>query len=62
MKLDMIGIVVENTNRSLEFYRKLGWKIPEVAIDENHVEITLDGKIRSRANLSAKDRVLNQSL
>ncbi len=46
MKLDMIGIIVENTNRSLEFYRKLGWEIPEVAPDENHVEITLENGLR----------------
>ena len=46
MKLDMIGIIVENTQRSLEFYRKLGWKIPEVAADENHVEITLSNGLR----------------
>ncbi len=46
MKLDMIGIIVQNTARSLEFYRKLGWKIPEVAPDENHVEITLSNGLR----------------
>jgi uncharacterized glyoxalase superfamily protein PhnB len=46
MKLDMIGIIVENTARSLEFYRKLGWMIPEVVSDENHVEITLSNGLR----------------
>ena len=46
MKLDMIGIIVENTQRSLEFYRKLGWEIPEVAPDENHAEITLSNGLR----------------
>ncbi len=46
MKLDMIGIIVENTALSLEFYRKLGWKIPEVAEGENHVEITLSNGLR----------------
>jgi catechol 2,3-dioxygenase-like lactoylglutathione lyase family enzyme len=46
MKLDMIGIIVQNTARSLEFYRKLGWEIPEVAPDENHVEITLENGLR----------------
>jgi uncharacterized glyoxalase superfamily protein PhnB len=46
MKLDMIGIIVENTQRSLAFYRKLGWEIPEVANSENHVEITLENGLR----------------
>ncbi len=46
MKLDIIGIIVNNTARSLAFYRKLGWKIPEIAPDENHVEITLENGLR----------------
>jgi uncharacterized glyoxalase superfamily protein PhnB len=46
VKLDMIGIIVENTARSLGFYRRLGWEIPEVAPDENHVEITLSNGLR----------------
>lgn len=46
MKLDMIGIVVEDIQRSLAFYRLLGWEIPEVSSDENHVEITFDNGLR----------------
>jgi uncharacterized glyoxalase superfamily protein PhnB len=46
MKLDLIGIYVENTQRSLEFYRKLGWEIPVVPDSEKHVEIRLENGLR----------------
>jgi uncharacterized glyoxalase superfamily protein PhnB len=46
MKLDLISIVVQDITRSLAFYRLLGWQIPEVSLDENHVEITLDNGLR----------------
>ena len=46
MKLDLIGIYVENVQRSLEFYRKLGWEIPEVSSSEKHVEIMLENGLR----------------
>jgi uncharacterized glyoxalase superfamily protein PhnB len=46
MKLDLISIVVQDIKRSLAFYRLLGWQIPEVSPEENHVEITLDNGLR----------------
>ncbi len=46
MKLDLIGIVVQDIPRSLAFYRLLGWEIPEVDPEENHVEITLENGLR----------------
>ena len=46
MKLDMIGIAVKDMTRSLEFYRKLGWKIPSGLEAEAHVEITLPNGLR----------------
>jgi uncharacterized glyoxalase superfamily protein PhnB len=46
MKLDLIGIYVQNTGRSLAFYRKLGWQIPEVSDSEKHVEIRLENGLR----------------
>jgi catechol 2,3-dioxygenase-like lactoylglutathione lyase family enzyme len=46
MKLDLIGIYVEDTQRSLSFYRKLGWEIPAVPDSEKHVEITLQNGLR----------------
>ena len=46
MKLDLISIVVQDIQRSLAFYRLLGWEIPEVSLDEKHVEITLENGLR----------------
>lgn len=46
MKLDLIGIVVQDIPRSLAFYRLLGWQIPEVGSEENHVEIVLENGLR----------------
>ncbi len=46
MKLDLISIIVTDIHRSLEFYRLLGWEIPEVPTDEKHVEITLENGLR----------------
>lgn len=46
MKLDLIGIVVQDISRSLAFYRLLGWEIPEVDPEENHVEIVLENGLR----------------
>ena len=45
-QLDMIGIVVSEMARSLEFYRLLGLDIPPGQDDEPHVEVTLRGGIR----------------
>ncbi len=46
MKLDMIGIVTADIQKSLAFYRQLGLEIPSVPDDENHVEITLENGLR----------------
>jgi catechol 2,3-dioxygenase-like lactoylglutathione lyase family enzyme len=46
MKLDMIGIVTADIQKSLKFYRHLGLEIPAVPDDENHVEITLSNGLR----------------
>jgi uncharacterized glyoxalase superfamily protein PhnB len=46
MKLDMIGIVTQDMGRSLAFYRRLGWVIPEGLENEAHVEITLENGLR----------------
>lgn len=39
IKLDMVGIVVKDMKKSLDFYRVLGFDIPEEMDYENHVEI-----------------------
>lgn len=46
MKLDMIGIVVQDIPRSLAFYRLLGLDIPEVDATQNHTEIVLPNGLR----------------
>lgn len=43
IKLDMIGIVVEDMKRALDFYRLLGLSIPESANGEAHVEVDEGG-------------------
>jgi catechol 2,3-dioxygenase-like lactoylglutathione lyase family enzyme len=45
-RLDLIGIVVDDMVRALDFYRKLGLEIPTEADSEPHVEVTLDGGMR----------------
>lgn len=42
IKLDMVGIVVEDMKKSLEFYRVLGFDIPEKMNEEQHVEVAQD--------------------
>jgi catechol 2,3-dioxygenase-like lactoylglutathione lyase family enzyme len=43
-KLDFIGLVVEDLERSLAFYRRLGLDVPESG--EGHVEATLPNGLR----------------
>ncbi len=43
IKLDMVGIVVKNMKESLDFYRVLGFDIPETMNEEPHVEVKQDG-------------------
>ncbi|MFD2117487.1 VOC family protein [Paenibacillus yanchengensis] len=43
IKLDMVGIVVEDMKHTLQFYRTLGFSIAEECNNENHVEIEQGG-------------------
>ncbi|MFC5702635.1 VOC family protein [Cohnella faecalis] len=43
IKFDMIGIVVKDMRKALDFYRVLGLEIPESANDAPHVEVAQDG-------------------
>lgn len=43
IRLDVVGIAVQDMAASLSFYRLLGLDIPEVFEEEPHVEITLEG-------------------
>lgn len=43
IKLDMVGIVVKDMKKALDFYRVLGLSIPESANEEPHVEVSQNG-------------------
>lgn len=43
IKLDMVGIVVQDMKRALDFYRVLGFDIPEEMNKEPHVEVNQEG-------------------
>lgn len=43
IKFDMIGIVVKDMKKALDFYRILGLEIPERANDDIHVEVAQSG-------------------
>jgi catechol 2,3-dioxygenase-like lactoylglutathione lyase family enzyme len=46
VRLDVVGIVVEDMARSLAFYRRLGVDLPPEADREPHVEVSLPGGMR----------------
>ncbi len=46
IKLDVIGVVVNDMARSLAFYRELGLEIPAEKDSEPHVEVELPGGMR----------------
>lgn len=56
IKLDMIGIVVEDMKRALDFYRLLGLSIPEAMDGEAHVEID-DGGVRLAFLCDSRDEL-----
>jgi catechol 2,3-dioxygenase-like lactoylglutathione lyase family enzyme len=43
LELYMVGVVVEDMARALEFYRRLGVEIPEGSEAKHHVEIKMSG-------------------
>ncbi|MEH1016772.1 VOC family protein [Micromonospora sp. CPCC 206060] len=45
-RFDLIGLVVTDLARSLEFYRQVGLDIPAGAEHEPHVEVDLPGGLR----------------
>jgi catechol 2,3-dioxygenase-like lactoylglutathione lyase family enzyme len=54
--LDAIGIVVEDLNRSREFYAQLGLQIPEDPEGHGHAEVELGGGLRLMFDTSAMVR------
>jgi catechol 2,3-dioxygenase-like lactoylglutathione lyase family enzyme len=45
-RIDLIGVVVDDMPRALDFYRRLGLEIPDEADSEPHVEASLPGGLR----------------
>ncbi|WP_026268327.1 VOC family protein [Micromonospora sp. CNB394] len=45
-QFDLIGAVVTDTARTLDFYRRLGLPIPDGAETAGHVEVTLPNGVR----------------
>ncbi|NOK62424.1 MAG: Catechol 2,3-dioxygenase or other lactoylglutathione lyase family enzyme [Chloroflexi bacterium AL-W] len=43
LNLYMVGVIVEDMTRSVEFYRRLGVAIPESSENKQHVEIQMNG-------------------
>ena len=42
----VIGIVVDDMGRALDFYRRLGLEVPDGAAGEGHVEVPLPGDLK----------------
>jgi catechol 2,3-dioxygenase-like lactoylglutathione lyase family enzyme len=45
-RFDLVGLVVDDMSRSLEFYRLLGFDLPPESDAEPHVEASLPGGLR----------------
>jgi predicted lactoylglutathione lyase len=43
LELSMLGVVVDDMNEAVQFYRQLGLAIPEGSEDQGHVEIPMSG-------------------
>ena len=43
LELYMVGVIVEDMGKALEFYRRLGVAIPDGSEDKQHVEVKMSG-------------------
>jgi catechol 2,3-dioxygenase-like lactoylglutathione lyase family enzyme len=43
LELYMVGVIVEDMPRAVQFYRRLGLDVPDGAEQEEHVEIAMSG-------------------
>jgi uncharacterized glyoxalase superfamily protein PhnB len=43
LELYMVGVIVEDMGKAVEFYRRLGVTIPEGAESQQHVEVKMSG-------------------
>lgn len=44
LQLYMLGLTVENMDKSLEFYRRLGLSFPEGNAEQPHIELKMGGE------------------
>lgn len=43
LELYMVGVIVEDMGKALEFYRRLGVAVPEGSENQQHVEVKMSG-------------------
>ena len=43
LELYMVGVIVEDMGRAVEFYRRLGLDVPDGAEEQEHVEVGMSG-------------------
>ena len=57
-RLDVVGVIVSDLNRAIEFYARLGLEFPEDpdAMGHGHVEATLPGGLRFTLDTEASIR------
>lgn len=64
LDLYMVGLVAQDIDKSLEFYRRLGLAIPEGSDGETHVEVKMKGDLTfflnapGRVGISDSPRVI----
>ena len=52
----MVGVIVEDMGRALEFYRRLGVEVPDGSEDKGHIEIKMSGLTFSLSTKEANAR------
>lgn len=52
LELYMLGLMAQNMDKSLEFYRRLGLAIPEGSEGQPHVEVKMKGELTFFLNAS----------
>jgi predicted lactoylglutathione lyase len=59
LELYMVGLVAQDLDASLEFYRRLGVAIPEDSEGQQHVEVKMGGGLTFFLDAPRKERASN---
>jgi predicted lactoylglutathione lyase len=59
LELYMVGLVAQDLDASLEFYRRLGVAIPEDGEERQHVEVKMGGGLTFFLDAPRKERASN---